>query len=209
MNAEKVPAFWKSHGWYTSSISKILNNRAVLGQFQPCETIAGKRKAVGDVIPNYYPAIIDEDLFYRAQDSRKQRLTSNHQRGGGRKSPNLFAGVAKCAYCKGSMMYEDKGSGGRSSYLVCSNARRGRRDICRVSTSWLYKDLEGAFLKYFETLDLASVINADEHEKGRAIVINEIESSKEKISSLKQKREATYELVTKAPSDFLAGGCPA
>jgi len=66
LNDRKTPIFGRSNrGWYPSYVGKILNNRAVLGEFQPRTTHNGKRVAVGEPIENYFPRIIDDELFYR------------------------------------------------------------------------------------------------------------------------------------------------
>jgi len=79
----------------------------------------------GDAIKDYFPAIVDEQLFYRAQDARDQRRV----KGAGRKGPNvsnLFSGLATCAYCRSKMRFENKGPGPKGgTYLVCDSARRG------------------------------------------------------------------------------------
>jgi DNA invertase Pin-like site-specific DNA recombinase len=79
-----------TRGWQTCSVRKILSSRAVLGEFQPHHYVNGKRVPVGDPIPNYFGGpIIDEDLFYLAQQGRRNRSSGR----GGRKGPgisNLF-----------------------------------------------------------------------------------------------------------------------
>jgi hypothetical protein len=35
LNAEKVPTFGESNGWYKSYVYKILTTKAVIGEFQP------------------------------------------------------------------------------------------------------------------------------------------------------------------------------
>jgi DNA invertase Pin-like site-specific DNA recombinase len=65
-----------------SWIAKTINNRAVLGEFQPGKT--------GAVIPDYFPQIIDQSLFnaVRAQLNAKRR---NHACVGGNRRKNLLA----------------------------------------------------------------------------------------------------------------------
>src|ERR1017187_6470148 len=99
INQEGIPHFGSSDGWHNSYVAKILNNRAVLGEFQPHRLVNGKRIAEGESIKNYFPLIVDEKLFYRSQSGRGQRRTN----GAGRKGDNisnLFSGIANCAYCK-------------------------------------------------------------------------------------------------------------
>jgi hypothetical protein len=127
LNETHVPPFGRSRGWRSSSVNKILANRAVLGEFQPHRLMDGRRVPDGDAIKDYFPAIIDEQLFYRAQNARDQRRV----KGAGRKGPNvsnLFSGLATCAYCGSKMRFENKGPGPKGgTYLVCDSARRGLR----------------------------------------------------------------------------------
>jgi DNA invertase Pin-like site-specific DNA recombinase len=74
LNKADLPTFGPSNGWHQSYIAKILANRAVLGEFQPHTRIDGKRVPHGDPVRAYYPTIIDDELFYRAQLGKAQRL---------------------------------------------------------------------------------------------------------------------------------------
>ena len=125
LNERKVPHFGKSRGWHSSYIAKILNSRAVIGEFQPHRLVDGKRSPEGEPIKNYFPSIIDEQLFFRAQLSRTERL----RRGSGRKGAfisNLFSSLATCAYCHSPMKFENKGAPSKgAAFLVCDNAIRG------------------------------------------------------------------------------------
>ncbi|WP_245315132.1 recombinase family protein, partial [Bradyrhizobium yuanmingense] len=56
LNEASVPAFVGKHGWHRSYLAKTLENRAVLGEFQPHVKVDGKRVAEGDPIHDYYPA---------------------------------------------------------------------------------------------------------------------------------------------------------
>lgn len=54
-------------GWQISYVKKILQSRAVLGEFQPHQKSDGVRKRVGPVIKSYYPPIITAALWHAAQ----------------------------------------------------------------------------------------------------------------------------------------------
>jgi DNA invertase Pin-like site-specific DNA recombinase len=110
LNQVGVPTFDRSRGWHTSYVAKILGNRAVIGEFQPHIRENGKRVPIGEPSRDYYPAIVDEELFYRAQIAKSERRIS----GAGRKGAqftNLFSGLATCAYCKSPVKLENKGAG--------------------------------------------------------------------------------------------------
>jgi DNA invertase Pin-like site-specific DNA recombinase len=84
-------------GWQPGYIRDLLRSRSVLGEYQPHRGTCAKkgkkatRQPVGDPIKNYFPPIIDEATFYRAQQ------ILDHRRSGGGAVPdratNLFTGM--------------------------------------------------------------------------------------------------------------------
>ncbi len=153
LNEKKIKSWGKSTGWQPSYIQKILNNRAVLGEFQPHKLIEKKRIPIGEPIKTYYPKIINEDQFYEVKEGK-----NNRNIGGGRKGiniSNLFSQIAKCGYCGSSMHYLNKGrppKGGR--YLVCDKANR--KLGCYMSL-WTYDDFEINFLTFVSEINLGEL----------------------------------------------------
>jgi len=63
----KLNVWAPKNGWRKSYINKLLHhNRALIGEYQPCKMLDGKRTPDGNPIPNYFPAIVDK-IFYRVQ----------------------------------------------------------------------------------------------------------------------------------------------
>lgn len=126
LNVEGVPAFRGQNGWHSSSIAKIVNSRAVLGEYQPHAGThkARNRKPEGEPILDYYPAIIDEVIYWRAQaavDSRKQSSAGRT----GVVGAHILKGLAKCGECGSSMHIVNKGKPPKGAvYYVCGNAKR-------------------------------------------------------------------------------------
>ena len=78
-----MPDFGKLKGWHNSYVAKILSNRAVLGEHQPGRVLANKkREPIGNALQDYYPRIIDDELFYRAQQARSERRVNGRGRKG-------------------------------------------------------------------------------------------------------------------------------
>ncbi|MEZ0058109.1 DNA invertase Pin-like site-specific DNA recombinase [Bradyrhizobium elkanii] len=203
LNRAGVPAFEGKNGWHRSYLAKTLENRAVLGEFQPHVKVDGKRVPEGEPIEGYYPAIISEELFFQAQHSRSQRKLG----GAGRKGPgytNLFTGLARCAYCHSTVAYENKGSGTRGgTYLVCGNAQRGRG--CSA-TRWRYQDFEASFLAFVQELDLESILNATEDAEKRKRLEGEVSALRGELSSVSDLMEKTYAVLSAGGSpEFVAG----
>jgi DNA invertase Pin-like site-specific DNA recombinase len=126
LNDEGIPSF-KGKTWGASSVDKILNNKAVLGFYQPYSVqvaAEGKRLPSGNAIAGYYPAIVDESTFYQAQAAINGRRIS----GATRQSDkfNVWTKVAKCVHCGTAMHLVNKGKPPKGgTYLHCYKARKG------------------------------------------------------------------------------------
>lgn len=100
--------------WRLSTVRKILTNRAYVGELQPRR----HREPDGPPIPDYYPRIIDDELFGKVQtimrNRPKQGVPHSSEPG------NLFTGVAKCSRCGNNVVavYQS-----RRKRMVCTIAR--------------------------------------------------------------------------------------
>ncbi len=61
LNQEGVKPFSKTDGWQPSYIQKVLRSSALYGDFQLKKVRGGSEVIVGDVIADYYPAVISKD----------------------------------------------------------------------------------------------------------------------------------------------------
>ncbi len=156
LNQTAVPGFTAGKSWHESYVTRILTNRAVIGEFQPHRYVNGKRVPDGDPVPDYFPVVISREQFERVQVGRRVRKN----RGSGRKgtaNTNLFSQVAKCGYCEGSIYLIDKGAKPKGGlYLRCDNSRRGTK--CQ-SSSWPLAHFEKAFLTFVKELDVQAIID--------------------------------------------------
>ena len=147
-NKEGMPTWGRGNGWHASYIQKILTSRATVGEFQPHRKSGGKRIVEGEPLPNFYPPVIDESTFSRAQADRQSRTGMSGRRG--RRISNLFGGIAKCGSCGSTMTFRNKGPVGEQ-YLVCDAGLRGRS--CEFTVHFNYPALEAAIID--QTLHLA------------------------------------------------------
>jgi DNA invertase Pin-like site-specific DNA recombinase len=205
LNQTAVPTFTRSHGWHESYVTKILNNRAVLGEFQPHRYDEhGKRVPFGDPVSDYFPEVVEEGQFLRIQASRRKRLVE----GAGRKGPeyrNLFTKIAKCDYCGAPMRFVHKGRPPKGTQaLKCTNAVR---KLGCESTSWKYSDFETSFLYFVREIDLTATVRAAAENSERASIEQQIAAIEEKIRQLKAKRERIFELLAEPGSStpFIKG----
>lgn len=201
LNESGTSTFTPSNGWHQSYISKILSYRSVLGEFQPCKRVDGRHVPDGDAIQNYFPAIVDRDLFFRAQNGRAQRRVN----GSGRKGPgfaNLFSGLATCAYCHSPMKFENKGPGAKGgTYLICDSAKR---QLGCYATRWKYKDFEASFLAFVRELDVDSIVNAEDDAAERKALNDEHSTLQGEFDGAELAREKTFEALAQGgPVDFL------
>jgi len=197
LNQTSERPFGRSGGWHPSYVTKILQSRAVLGEYQPHEIKDGKRVTAGAPLPGYFPQIISDELFLRVQRSRAQRKAG----AGGRRGPrisNIFSRVAKCGYCGAPMHFVNKGKGTKGgTYLVCDTSRRG---LGCNKTSWSYPDFEVSFFTFVREVDLESLLHTNNAADERLRLQEKLQSIEGRLSDLSVQQETTYQLVLEEPS---------
>jgi DNA invertase Pin-like site-specific DNA recombinase len=170
-------------GWRISYVKKVLVNRAVLGQYMPKKRQVFldnegkpvcKRIPAGDVISDYFPAIIEPDLFNAVQAV----LKANHKKGGRiARAANLLAHLAKCAYCGGPMAYCDRGDRG-DRWLTCDNGRNAARSEATgkpkcARYSMKYAECEKLVLSNCPELRPQEVLPARDQQKTRCQLLRQ------------------------------------
>jgi len=163
---EKFPPIGISGNWNSSYVQKVLNDRAVLGERQPCElTEEGDRIPVGDPIPNYYPAVIDEATWFRAQASKETR---KKLKGPNKAFINLFTSKIVNAVDGHTMHLQTSPhvNGGKQRRLVSYGHLSKRPGSCSLSVDYI--QFERAVLTYLAELDATQLIPTD---KGKAQVL--------------------------------------
>lgn len=176
------------NGWTVGYLTKLVLNRAVMGEYQPMN-----RPRHGEATPkdtrvlNHYPQAIDPATFARAQAARQSRKGTS---GAWQIShANLFSGIAKCKHCGGRMKQEvtakrgSRRSDGRNvyetrqafSYLKCHNALNKvwdeeRGQLRCDNRNWVrYEKLERA------VLDVALHFAASQPRGDASLAVAEIE----------------------------------
>jgi hypothetical protein len=101
-----------------------ISSRAVLGEYQPHKRDrSGKRVQDGAAIKGYYPAIIDEGLWIKANAAvaRRQKGAAGRPQA---EAANLIRGLARCT-CGARMEFINKGRPPKGTrYYVCESAAR-------------------------------------------------------------------------------------
>ncbi|MBL45492.1 MAG: hypothetical protein CMN71_12470 [Sphingomonadaceae bacterium] len=150
LNLEGVQTFGRADGWHASYIQKVLRNPAVIGELHTARKARGARRAMtGDVVVDYYPAVVDADLHRRALAAMAER--SRKFTGRGRRLVNLFSGLAVCGNCGNKMTFRGKGRKQRADgtwvnedYLVCDGYQRGKG--CANNVHYNYATWEDGIL---------------------------------------------------------------
>lgn len=148
LNDDGIPVFGtdkrnKTGKWGTSSVNKILNNRAVMGEYQPTNLIEGIRKPVGEPIKDLFPRVIDEELWYSAHSERQQRKLYKTTK----QSTlfNVWQGIIRCADCGNAYHLINKGEGSKGGrYLRCfgTTKRECKASLIRFNISeMLFKEV--------------------------------------------------------------------
>lgn len=151
LNANKVPVFGKSQFWNLSYVKKILSNRAVLGEFQPSAITHGKREPIDGPIADYFPRVIDDELYNMAQHAMKSRTTKASGRKG-KTFGNLFSGIVYCGSCGARMNYRNRGE---QQSLACRNMMH--KAGCQAP-EWRYLSVEGMLLRHLREIDFRELI---------------------------------------------------
>ena len=162
LNSDGVPTFGRAKLWRESYVKKILHSRSVFGEYQPYttefENYTRRRHVDGDVIRDYYPIVVDEVDFDRAQADIRSRDVSGAGRKG-KEVSNLFSSILKCGDCGNSLRFQNKGAapkGGR--YLRCEGALLNVR--CRAS-SFRYDEIEDKILTNLKEIDFTSIVGSE------------------------------------------------
>jgi len=132
--------------WARTSVSRILTDKSVLGEYQPHIGKHGgignkKRKPLGKAIKDYYPQIISVDTYYTAKLAKRERLVGRGKLSNDNFS-NLYRSLLHCGNCGGKIEFINKGDtptrGGK--YLTCANSKRGGE--CTQNKHYKYLPLE-------------------------------------------------------------------
>lgn len=221
LNMENVPTFRahenrkvKPTGWQASSIAKVLNSRAVFGEFQPGTGTRkyGTHKPEGDPIKGYYPAVVDETTFWLAQRIIASRRSERDENGvtilrgkGGRRGhevAHLIMGLGKCSRCKGPMHIINKGRPPKGGlYLECSTARR--KAGCDNNMRWRVDAIERRLLLHLPYIDTDAVLGGGAHPSEA----ERVEALKARMSDVQKRtrnRAAMLEAADELDEDSLA-----
>jgi len=193
----------EGHTWQRRYVHSILTDRSVLGEYRP----TSKGKETGELIPDYYPQIIDEDAFNRANAAIAKRAKTGGPRGK-KRIANLFTSLV---YASDGYTCHLKANNPNRPLLVSSGAARKLPDA--VYRSFPYQVFEQAVLlfcqdalpaifdsghrgKILEAIEaaqaeLATITINYEKLKAKAATTGNIEMIMGMVDDLQEKKEVT------------------
>lgn len=119
----------KKAQWSNSMVSRVLRDEHVVGRFRLCKveevsTKSGRKRSnqvqIGDVIENYFPAIVSEMEFAKANALLNSRTTKKIR--DNQQTRNIAAGLLYCS-CGSKIQRIPSGSG--NAYLICNAKKDG------------------------------------------------------------------------------------
>ncbi len=180
--------------WHYSYVQKVLTNRAVLGELIPYSTVGEEgewqRRPAGPPIVGYYPAVVDEDTFLRAQMLRSSSKGPLLDR-----AANLFQGLLRDGdHPEHAMWYKDHGDAKGKWIYVFSDYRRVHPEAPMFS--WPYARLELLLLRYLVDMDW-SALTADRDREVRELK-KSLEVAEARVAALTKQLKKLVELAKHA-----------
>ncbi len=209
-NPKDHPPFGISGAWNDSYIKQLLRDRAVIGEhtFRAQATdedgyaILDRRgrksfENMGDPIPDYYPRIISDKLWYQVQAKLDERAF-NDQGARLENIPNLFSGLIHCGACGAKMLLRDarrrnlKRSGEALrlyKYYRCRANIESKGKKCANRGSWNRDDLEQRVLSMLMK-DLDPLLVEGGGEAEAKAIAQDIESIQGETTTLRSRIDA-------------------
>ena len=170
-------------GWNLSYVKTCLRNRALIGEYQPHQQVGSKRIPDGEVISDYWPAVVEAGLFHRVQQMLAKTLGKSS---GGRtgKFTNVLTRLVRCAYCGEAMHLKPSGVGGY--YLYCSARTKSGCDAPQID----YGICEGAIIEQCCRLKPEQVLpKKSENTKLLAALRQKVERSNAELADIQVRIE--------------------
>lgn len=186
-NKEKWSAPNKNvDGWHISLVKRLLQNRALLGEYQPHTILNGKRVPEGDPVLGFYPVVIDENIFLRAEAVAERRprfpgrTDSEHR--------NFLKSLLFCG-CGRTLVRKNKTSSKQVGYAryYCTGRVRGVTNCASESTSAIETAVIWTCLALFNS----SVSSGEESKIFRI----EIDARESEVLALKTRQGRYLELL--------------
>ena len=141
---EAILSIGRKRNWSVPYVCRLLNDRRVIGEYQPYRKVGNKRVKEGPPVQGYFPQTIPLELWYRVQNQLAPRRKAWQGRDG--RVINILAGILKDEQTTTNYQQLNKG---KYRYLVSAAAFDGRSE-------WLglpLVEFEKAFLTFLWEFD--------------------------------------------------------
>ena len=196
---ERFPCFGYSGRWNEVYLRYILNSRQVLGEFQPnMMNDENQREITGEPIQGYFPVIIDEDTWLRANAASANRRV---ERGPTTEYVNLFTGIVwhaidKCA-CH-LYTYQQKRADGRKVIYRRLKSVKATDGVPGASTETVgIKDFEYVLLRWLKEIDLTVFEQGNSQASELASLVKTLERKQVRIEEIESDEEGSVKELTR------------
>jgi DNA invertase Pin-like site-specific DNA recombinase len=173
--------------WRRSYVAKLLQEKTVVGEFQPHVLNDGKRVPQGDPIPDYFPQVISEEEWYRVRQAVRNRGKELGPKGVGIAS--LFTGLIHDARDgqKMHLVYAGSSRKNNTRTVLSYGTRNGEPGSMRLP--FPYDAVEKAFLRLVRELKVSDLSsdNLEKQEQEMATVAGKLKELEEKISAVQER----------------------
>lgn len=160
--------------WEHTGVSRLLRDRRVLGEWQPMRMIRGKMTPDGDPLRNYFPQVVNSELWFRVQAVLGARQGPARIRG---IKADIFSGLFFCS-C-GERMDRKAASGRGYARYYCLGRKNGSTKCSPVAERVLVEKVLSAIAQLEQ-----SAFNPDEPaEKAR----EEIAANEAKLTDIERR----------------------
>jgi DNA invertase Pin-like site-specific DNA recombinase len=190
LNTQRVPPLSrhkKAAGhWTRSYVAKLLNDRRLVGEYQPYTGRGKKRRPDGPPVPGYYPAVWTEEEWYAARAGVAGRRNRPGRPAAER--VNVFTGLLRDARDGGTLHLVNKGTG---RLLAPYNATKGL-DGSRF-VSFPFDTFERAVLSCLREVDPRDVLPQEDGGQDKALVLaGRLAELEAEIDKVKDRLQARY-----------------
>ncbi|HEY7307885.1 MAG TPA: recombinase family protein [Gemmataceae bacterium] len=175
--------------WNRSYVTKILNDKRVLGEYQPT-LMAPSRHPDGEPIKDYFPAVVTEELFYLARAAARARHNQPVAKPSRqRKMRNLFGGLLVNAVDGEGFVVHNRSTRGKPELLLLNASGIEARADC---VTFNYDTFQKGLMCLLREVKASEVFPAQSGDR--------VEELRKKLTALNAQVEELTDDLRRAPS---------
>jgi DNA invertase Pin-like site-specific DNA recombinase len=191
LTEEGFEPFGRGGKWSHSYVEKILNDRRVLGELQPRKG----GEADGALIADYYPRVVEEDVFHLARAGQEGR--GGRHGGRDRQYVNTFQGLLVNATDGEGFLVRNRGTTERPQLLLANSAGRDAR---AKTQTFPYLIFEEAILGLLREVNPDDVLPKEQAPSRATVLRAQLANIRQDIAGLKAELRKGF---SKALADVL------